>query len=49
MKEGKHYTDYALLYRSNSQSRSFENTLARSGIPYTIVGGLRFYDRKEIR
>ena len=49
VKEGKHYTDYALLYRSNSQSRSFENTLARSGIPYTIVGGLRFYDRKEIR
>ena len=34
VKEGKHYTDYALLYRSNSQSRSFENTLARSGIPY---------------
>ena len=49
MKNGKHYTDFALLYRSNSQSRSFENTLARSGIPYTIVGGLRFYDRKEIK
>ncbi|MBD9060509.1 MAG: superfamily I DNA and RNA helicase [Ruminococcaceae bacterium] len=49
VKNGKHYTDYALLYRSNSQSRSFENTLARSGIPYTIVGGLRFYDRKEIK
>ncbi len=49
VKNGKHYTDYALLYRSNSQSRSFENTLARSGVPYTIVGGLRFYDRKEIK
>lgn len=49
VKNGKHYTDFALLYRSNSQSRSFENTLARSGIPYTIVGGLRFYDRKEIK
>lgn len=49
VKNGGHYTDYALLYRSNSQSRSFENTLARSGIPYTIVGGLRFYDRKEIK
>ena len=49
IKNGKRYTDYALLYRSNSQSRSFENTLARSGIPYTIVGGLRFYDRKEIK
>ena len=49
VKNGKHYTDFALLYRSNSQSRSFENTLARSGVPYTIVGGLRFYDRKEIK
>ena len=49
VKNGRHYTDYALLYRTNSQSRSFENTLARSGIPYTIVGGLRFYDRKEIK
>ena len=49
VKNGKHYTDFALLYRSNSQSRSFENTLARFGIPYTIVGGLRFYDRKEIK
>ncbi len=49
VRNGKHYTDYALLYRSNSQSRSFENTLARSGVPYTIVGGLRFYDRKEIK
>lgn len=49
VKNGKRFTDYALLYRSNSQSRSFENTLARSGIPYTIVGGLRFYDRKEIK
>lgn len=49
VKNGKHYTDFALLYRSNSQSRSFENTLTRSGIPYTIVGGLRFYDRKEIK
>lgn len=49
VKNGKKFTDYALLYRSNSQSRSFENTLARSGVPYTIVGGLRFYDRKEIK
>lgn len=49
VKNGKHFADYALLYRSNSQSRSFENTLARSGVPYTIVGGLRFYDRKEIK
>lgn len=49
VKNGGRYTDYALLYRSNSQSRSFENMLARSGVPYTIVGGLRFYDRKEIK
>ena len=49
VKNGKHYTDFALLYRSNSQSRSFENTLARYGIQYTIVGGLRVYDRKEIK
>jgi len=48
-KEGKSYSDYALLYRSNAQSRSFENALARSGIPYKIVGGMRFYDRKEIK
>lgn len=49
VKSGKRYTDYALLYRSNAQSRSFENALARSGVPYTIVGGLRFYERKEIK
>lgn len=49
VKNGKRFTDYALLYRSNSQSRSFESMLARSGVPYTIVGGLRFYDRKEIK
>lgn len=48
-KEGKAYSDFALLYRNNAQSRSFENALARSGIPYKIVGGVRFYDRKEIK
>ncbi len=48
-KEGKKYSDFALLYRNNAQSRSFENALARSGIPYKIVGGTRFYDRKEIK
>ncbi len=48
-KEGKSYSDFALLYRNNAQSRSFENALARSGIPYKIVGGMRFYDRKEIK
>ncbi|MBE6900990.1 MAG: superfamily I DNA and RNA helicase [Ruminococcaceae bacterium] len=48
-KDGKKYSDFALLYRNNAQSRSFENALARSGIPYKIVGGTRFYDRKEIK
>lgn len=48
-KEGRSYSDFALLYRNNAQSRSFENALARSGIPYKIVGGMRFYDRKEIK
>ena len=48
-KDGKKYSDFALLYRNNAQSRSFENALARSGIPYKIVGGMRFYDRKEIK
>ena len=48
-KDGKSYSDFALLYRNNAQSRSFENALARSGIPYKIVGGTRFYDRKEIK
>lgn len=46
---GERYSDYALLYRNNAISRSFETALARAGIPYKIVGGLRFYDRKEVR
>ncbi len=41
--------DFAILYRTNAQSRPFEEALARWGIPYTVVGGLRFYDRKEIK
>ena len=46
---GAKYSDYALLYRNNAISRSYEQALVRSGIPYKIVGGMRFYDRKEIR
>lgn len=49
VKNGASYSDYALLYRSNVLSRSYEQALVRAGIPYKIVGGLRFYDRKEIR
>ncbi len=43
------YRDYAVLYRTNAQSRSIEEALIHYGIPYRIVGGQRFYDRKEIK
>ena len=39
----------AVLYRTNAQSRAIEESLVRWGIPYIIVGGLRFYDRREIK
>ncbi len=44
-----HWGSFAILYRTNAQSRPLEETLVRWGIPYTIVGGLKFYDRKEIK
>lgn len=43
------YSDFALLYRTNAQSRSLEEQFVRYGIPYKIVGGVRFYDRAEIK
>jgi DNA helicase-2/ATP-dependent DNA helicase PcrA len=43
------YGDVAVLYRTNAQSRAIEEAFLRSGIPYTVVGGVRFYDRKEIK
>jgi DNA helicase-2/ATP-dependent DNA helicase PcrA len=43
------FSDYTVLYRTNAQSRSIEETLIHYGIPYRIVGGTRFYDRKEIK
>lgn len=43
------YKDFAILYRTNAQSRIFEEVFVRRGIPYKIVGGTRFYDRKEIK
>ena len=43
------YQDYAVLYRTNAQSRPIEEAFIRYGIPYHIVGGVRFYDRKEIK
>lgn len=42
-------SDFAILYRTNAQSRAFEEVLIRKNIPYKIVGGLKFYDRKEIK
>lgn len=45
----RRYNHFAVLYRTNAQSRSIEETLMRYGIPYRIVGGQRFYDRKEIK
>lgn len=43
------YSDFAVLYRMNSQSRSIEDILRRENIPYKIIGGLKFYERKEIK
>jgi DNA helicase-2/ATP-dependent DNA helicase PcrA len=43
------YSDFAVLYRMNTQSRSIEDILRRENVPYQIVGGLKFYDRKEIK
>lgn len=49
MREGYKPSDFAILYRTNAQSRSFEEVFMRKNLPYKIVGGLRFYDRKEIK
>ncbi len=46
---GKKYSDIAIFYRTNAQSRALEEALSISGIPYRIFGGLKFYDRKEIK
>jgi DNA helicase-2/ATP-dependent DNA helicase PcrA len=47
--EGYSNRDFAIFYRTNAQSRVFEDALRRENIPYRIVGGLKFYDRKEIK
>ena len=47
--KGRKYTDYAILYRMNSQSNILEKVFVKSGIPYRIIGGFRFYERREIR
>lgn len=46
---GRKYSDAAVLYRTNAQSRGFEESMRRAGIPYRLVGAVRFYDRREIR
>lgn len=45
----RNYSDFAILYRTNAQSRNFEEALSRRDIPYRVLGGLRYYDRKEIK
>ena len=48
-KNGTPFSDNAVLYRTNAQSRTFELALGKMGVPYRIIGGTRFYERKEIR
>ena len=45
----RNFNDFAILYRTNAQSRPIEDSLRRMGIPYNIVGSIRFYDRKEVK
>lgn len=47
--EGRAYRDFAVLYRNNAQSNSIERALAKAAVPYRMLGGVRFTDRKEIR
>jgi len=49
VRNGGSYRDYAILYRTNAQSRAFEEQCVYNGIPYRLVGGTNFYERKEIR
>src|SRR5207237_5271583 len=47
--DGRKHADFAILYRTNAQSRSFEDVLARRRIPYRLVGGVRFWERREVK
>ena len=47
--EGARYADAAVFYRTNAQSRTFEEVFIRVGLPYKVVGGVRFYERREVR
>lgn len=49
VRDGGRYKDYAILYRMNAQSRSIEQAFAKSGIPYRMLGGLRFFERAEVK
>ena len=46
---GKQYSDYAILYRMNAQANAIQTAFSRSGVPFRIIGGRRFYEKKEIR
>ncbi|MCP6210175.1 DNA helicase II, partial [Klebsiella pneumoniae] len=50
LRETKHmaYSDFAVLYRTNAQSRNIEESLVKANMPYSMVGGHKFYERKEI-
>lgn len=49
VRQGKKWSDHAVLYRMNAQSNAIERTFVRMGVPYRVIGGHRFYERKEIR
>ncbi|MEG1560729.1 MAG: UvrD-helicase domain-containing protein [Clostridia bacterium] len=49
VREGRRYSDFAVLYRTNAQSRNIESSLVAYGIPYSLYGGLKFYERAEIK
>jgi len=49
LRSGKPYSNFAILYRTNAQSRVLEEAFLHAGVPYTLVGGTRFYERKEIK
>ncbi len=49
MAGSRRYNEFAVLYRTNAQSRTFEEAFSRRNIPYRVIGGLRYYDRKEIK
>src|SRR5690606_18610021 len=46
---GQSLNDFAILYRTNAQSRSFEEIFLKNGMPYRLIGGVQFYERKEIK